>query len=105
MARKWSIRIVKLADGTVAFQPDVLNAQPNQPLGVNRGDNVTWSNETDDAHWPVGIAPPGFLTKDIPPDGVSRPKFNVQTSVTYRCLHHPLEQGMIVVTEDLILPP
>src|SRR6266566_6290512 len=97
MARKWSIRIVELADGSVAFQPDVPGAQPSQPLGVNKGDNVNWSNETNEAHWPVAIASPGFLTNNIPPGRVSRPTFGVEVSVVYRCLHHPQEHGMIVV--------
>jgi plastocyanin len=102
MPNQWSIKIVKLANQTVAFQPDVPGAQPNQPLGVNVGDNITWNNRTNEAHWPVAIAPGGFLTNNIPAGEVSDPIFNVQTTVTYRCLHHPQEHGMIVVVTDLI---
>jgi hypothetical protein len=103
MAKRWVITIKDLPDGTVAFRPDVPGAQPGQPLGVNTGDNVVWNNTTNKAHWPVAMLPSGlFLTKDIEPGRASRPSFNVQNSVTYMCLHHPQERGMIVVVSDLV---
>jgi hypothetical protein len=102
MAKSWAIKVVKLKNGKVAFQPDVPGAKPGQPLGVNAGDNITWNNRTNQAHWPVAIGSPGFLTNDIPAGQVSDPIFNVQKSVAYRCLHHPQEQGMIVVVTELV---
>jgi hypothetical protein len=36
----WSI-IIDQRDGVISFTPDVPDAKPNQPLGVNSGDNVT----------------------------------------------------------------
>ena len=47
MANMWSIRIVTLPDGTVAFQPDIPGAQPDQPLGAQAKDVVTWNNQTN----------------------------------------------------------
>jgi len=105
MAKQWGIKIVKLPNGTVAFQPDVPGAKPGQPLGVNEGDIVRWNNRTDQAHWPVAIAPPGFLTKDIPAGQVSDPFFQIPSgamSITYRCLHHPQEHGAIVVVSQIV---
>ena len=102
MAKRRSIKIVKLADGTVSFQPDVSGAQPGQPLGANAGDNITWNNRTDEAHWPVAIDPPGFLTNDIPAGEVSEPIFNIEGPVKYRCQHHPFEQGSIMVPASAI---
>jgi len=96
-----SITIVELVDGTAAFQPDVPNAKPGQPLGVNRGDNVTWNNRTNKAHWPVAVDPPGFLTNDIPAGKVSQPTFSVDHTVKYQCRHHPKEEGFIVVVAHL----
>ena len=97
MAKARSIKIVELEDGTVVFKPDISSAQPGQPLGANAGDIVTWNNRTNQAHWPVAIDPPGFLTNDIPAGEVSNPIFNIQGPVKYRCQHHPQEQGSIVV--------
>jgi hypothetical protein len=102
MPNQWSITIVKLADGTVAFKPDIPGAQPSQPLGVVAGDLVNWNNQTNEPHWPVAIAPPGFLTNSVPAGQVSDPIFMVQQTVTYRCLYHPQEHGTIVVITDLI---
>jgi hypothetical protein len=69
---------------------------------VSQGDLVTWNNRTRKAHWPVAIAPPGFLTNDIPAGQVSSPITAIQNTVTYRCLHHPQETGAIVVVDDLV---
>jgi plastocyanin len=102
MARQWSIEIVRLSNGTVAFRADIPGAKPGQPLGVTAGDLVTWNNRTKKAHWPVAIAPAGFLTNDIPAGKVSSPIVTIGNTVTYRCLHHPQETGAIVVVDDLV---
>jgi len=100
MANAWAIKIVELADGTVAFQPDVAGATPGQPLGVKAGDLVTWNNRTNQAHWPVATSSQTFLTNEIPAGQVSDPIFQVPNSenrVRYSCRHHPQEQGVIEV--------
>ena len=100
MTNAWSIKIVELADGTVAFEPDVPGATPGQPLGAKTGDLVTWNNRTNQAHWPVATSAQTFLTNDIPAGQVSDPIFQVQSMVTYSCRHHPHEQGVIEVVTD-----
>lgn len=104
MASSWSIKIVKLPNGKVAFQPDLPNAQPGQPLGVNKGDFVTWNNETDEDRHPVATSgsPPPYLTEDIPAGEVSDPIFKVSqnagTTITYVLAGDSSVQGSIVVS-------
>jgi hypothetical protein len=47
MASQWSIKIIDLGGGKIAFQPDLPRARKNQPLGVNKNDLVTWNNMTN----------------------------------------------------------
>ena len=49
MPSQWSITILDLGNGQIAFLPAVPGAQLNQPLGVNQGDLVTWNNTTNNA--------------------------------------------------------
>jgi hypothetical protein len=52
---RWSILIEPMgADraGAAGFKPDLQGAAIAQPLGVLSGDNITWNNTTDAAHWP-----------------------------------------------------
>ena len=120
-----SIKIIRLPDGTVAFQPDQPHSQPGQPLGVLVGDNVTWNNQTNEVHrpWPTdaqgrllseadAVAFGFYLSDDVPPDRPSRPIYNVNPqfspprtglpdtpppTITYVCRHHQGEGGSIVV--------
>jgi hypothetical protein len=95
------IKIVKLDDGTVAFQPNTSGGQPHQPMRVNKGDRIHWNNETDDDHWPEGRNPAKFLTDSIPGGEVSNPGFVVQGAVgervEYMCKLHQNERGTIEV--------
>jgi hypothetical protein len=98
---QWSIKIVKLANGTVAFQPDLPGAQPGQPLGVLINDLITWNNTTNDPHQPEQTNPTGFLTNQIPAGQVSDPIYKAPGTagtITYACKLHSQEQGSIVVT-------
>ena len=90
MASSWSIEIIALPDGTVAFRPDIGGAVLGQPLGVNRGDNVTWNNKTNLSLQLKSINPPNFFLTDLIPAGqVSSPIFNVNlntpTTISYSC--------------------
>jgi hypothetical protein len=116
-----SIKIVQL-NGTVEFQPDDPPGDPGQPLGVDRGESVTWNNETDRSHWPWPIDAQGnllsaadakafgfHLSRNIPKGGVSSPEYNSNPqfsppllpppTITYVCRHHRKERGSIVVRE------
>ena len=100
MARRWSIKIEPGDDGKTVFRPDVPDALPGDPLGVELGDHVRWSNETDEPHWPIALDPPGlFLTNEVAADSNSSPAFSVppEKTITYRCLHHPEERGIIML--------
>lgn len=96
MASSWSIEIIAMPDGTVAFRPDIGGAVLGQPLGVNRGDNVTWNNKTNRSLQLKSINPPNiFLTDLIPAGQVSSPIFNVSTTtptiISYSC-QNPAQQ-------------
>jgi len=83
MASSWSITINQ-HDGVISFTPDVPDAKPNQPLGVNSADNVTWNNRTNIEIELKSIDPKDvFLCDRIPPGNVSNPIFNVQGTVKY----------------------
>lgn len=90
MPSQWSITILDLGNGQIAFQPAVPGAQQNQPLGVSTNDLVTWNNTTNltltlQASNPAGL----FLTDPIPPGQVSDPIFRVSGSVFYACKDPP----------------
>jgi hypothetical protein len=81
MASSWSITINQ-HDGAITFTPDVPGATAGQPLGVNRGDNVTWNNRTNQAITLTSIQPKGVFPFDTIPAGeVSNPIFIVTQPV------------------------
>jgi hypothetical protein len=80
MANSWSITISE-KDGTFTFTPYVPDAQPGQSLGVNKGDVVTWNNQTNVQIELISIKPSGlFLTGPIPAGSVSNPIFRVNVN-------------------------
>lgn len=100
MAQLRLIKIVTLANGTVAFQPDTHDGQPQQPLGVLLNDRVHWNNETNDTHRLVVTSNSEFLTNEVPPGRVSNPGVIVNTQrIDYKCALHPGEQGAIVAVD------
>jgi|SRR5690349_13881319 hypothetical protein len=104
MPNTWSIKISQNRDGTVTFQPDVPNSHPNQPLGVQQNDTVSWNNTTNQTLTLQSIAPAGlYLTDPIPAGQVSDPMFSVGTipnngtSVAYSCVSPSQHRHSIVV--------
>lgn len=105
----WSIRIVPVnasdPAGPAAFEPQ--GEGPGWPLEAWIGDNVTWNNTTDAAHWPwptdanyqpqdVKRGDLGYMSDEIQARQGSRPTFNVGTTPTllhYYCKNHPNEQS------------
>ena len=116
-----SITIVKLADGRVAFWPDRLDAEPDDPLVILRGESVTWNNRTNDPHWPWPLDGQGqllsaddararnfYLCDAIPAGDVSDPSYDAvpdfappvtteAPTIVYVCRRHRLERGRIIV--------
>jgi hypothetical protein len=98
MANSWSIIIDELQDGTITFTPDLPQAAANQPLGVQKNDNVTWNNRTNRELALMSINPPNvFLADPIPAGQPSNPIFLVTASVTYSCVTPSQPQHSIVV--------
>jgi hypothetical protein len=56
-----SIKIVR-HNGKFAFEPD--GRQPGDPLKVDRGESVTWNNDTNESHWPWPIDAQGNLLSE-----------------------------------------
>ncbi|MEA2328460.1 MAG: hypothetical protein QOE68_3419 [Thermoanaerobaculia bacterium] len=86
----WLIEIVsvtptKPGDPTAAFKPD--NQDPPDEQQVLVGDNITWTNRTDDAHQPVPVSPKppswpaSFGVDPVPPDQSSNPTYSVVAPV------------------------
>ncbi|MEA2240104.1 MAG: hypothetical protein QOC81_4828 [Thermoanaerobaculia bacterium] len=48
----WSITIVSLDSGGAAFQPDLMGAQPGDPLQAGNADLISWNNRTSNEHQP-----------------------------------------------------
>jgi len=102
MASQWSIKIIDLGNGNIAFQPDLPGAQQIQPLGVNKNDLVPWNNATNNTLTLASINPANtFLTDPIPPGQVSDPIFKVTASVTYACTNPTTPQHSI----QIVPPP
>jgi hypothetical protein len=98
MSNQWSIKIIDLGGGKIAFQPDLPGAQQNQPLGVNKNDLVTWNNTTNKTLTLKSINPAStFLTDPIPAGKVSDPIFKVTASVTYACTNPTTPQHSIQI--------
>ena len=86
MPSQWSITILDLGNGKIAFLPAVPGAQQNQPLGVSANDLVTWNNTTNSTlTLKSQTASVPYLTDPIPPGKVSDPIFKATASVTYAC--------------------
>jgi hypothetical protein len=84
--------VIKITEvnGKVVFQPDDPVGSPGQALEVDRGEDVSWNNETSDSHWPwptdaqgkllkkaEAIALGFYLTDEVPAGKGSRPIYNV----------------------------
>jgi hypothetical protein len=99
-----------------AFQPDLANAVPGQPLAVNPGDQVIWKNGTGEPHWPWPLdaneslmkeetarKDRKYLTNEIAPAHVSTPRYIVPAgpmTIVYGCRRHgedARERGRIVI--------
>lgn len=101
MASQWSITILDLGNGQIAFLPAVPGAQLNQPLGVNASDLVTWNNTTNNTLTLQSNPAGTYLTDPIPPGQVSDPIFKVAASVTYACTSPTTPQHSI----QIVPPP
>jgi hypothetical protein len=101
MPNQWSITILDLGKGQIAFLPAVPGAQLNQPLGVNQGDLVTWNNTTNNTLTLQSNPTGTFLADPIPPGKVSDPMFKVVASVTYACTNPTTPQHSI----QIVPPP
>ena len=81
--QSWSINIVP-SDKGVQFDPDVYGCSPGAPLQAQKGDLVSWNNQTDDKHQIVV----GTETFDCDPWS-STTAYQVQTAapskITYTC--------------------
>lgn len=94
-ANMWGIRIQEV-NGKVSFNPDVFNAQPGQPLGIESGDLVYFVNNTDNAHSIVRDSGE-LLSKGQGWNTLSLFKEPKGTVINYHCEIHPEEKGSIVV--------
>ncbi len=101
MPSQWSITILDLGNGQIAFLPAVPGAQQNQPLGVNQGDLVTWNNTTNNTLTLQSIPAGTYLADPIPPGQVSDPIFKVLASVTYSCTSPTTPQHSV----QIYVPP
>ncbi len=81
--QNWSINIVPSEKG-VQFDPDVYGYAPGSPLKAQKGDLVSWNNQTDNKHQIVI----GTETLDCDPWS-STTAYQVQTAapakITYTC--------------------
>lgn len=91
MALQRQIRI-KREGGTVTFDPPDLDA--------NVGDQIFWTNDDDQAHWP-GLSGNDtfFMPNQIAPQSTS-PIFSPGAAAQYDyvCSLHPGETGKITIT-------
>jgi hypothetical protein len=114
----WSIKITPAATGTLAvFTPDLLGANPGDPLPAGNADIISWNNRTADAHWPWALGPDGeplseeeakaqglYLSDETPAWESSSPGYVTlapstgSTTINYICKLHPQETGSIVVS-------
>jgi len=114
----WSIKISPAASGSGAvFTPDLLGAQPGEPLQAENADIISWNNRTGDSHWPWALQSDGqpypsaaaaqaagaYLSDEIAAWGTSTPGYVTtapkagRTIIDYICKIHPTETGSIVV--------
>jgi plastocyanin len=107
----WLIEIIpvdsKDPKGPAEFQPAIQE--------VLAGDNITWTNRTDDAHQPVPLNPPtpAWGVDSCRAGQSSNPTYSVKAPVgsdgkpiygpvTYQCQKHPNEIGTLNI---LKVPP
>lgn len=80
--QSWSINIVP-SGNSVQFNPDVYDCAPGSPLQAQKGDLVSWNNQTDNPHQIVIEGE----TFDVQPWS-STTAFLIQTTsspITYTC--------------------
>jgi hypothetical protein len=115
----WSIKISPASSGSGAvFTPDLLGAQPGDPLQTENQDIISWNNRTGDSHWPWALQSNGqpyasadaakaagaYLSDEIPPWESSTPGYVTtapsvgKTTIDYICKLHPTETGSIIVS-------
>lgn len=115
----WSIKISPASSGSGAvFTPDLLGAQPGDPLQTENEDIVSWNNRTGDSHWPWALQSNGqpypsaaaakaagaYLSDEIPAWESSTPGYVTsapnagKTTISYICKLHPSETGSIIVS-------
>lgn len=119
----WSIKIIADAAGVpIAFQPDLLNSKPGDPLQAQVDDLVSWNNQSNHPcqPWPtdanyVPLAPGkvseangNYLSEEIPARMSSQPLYDVAMPtwltpsdgnvIYYCCLKNPNVRGQIVVS-------
>ena len=99
-----SIQIRERDDGTIYFQPDWPGSQPDQPLGVNSGDPVTWNNMTSYTITLVSEPPlpdPDgiYITEPIKSGDVSSPIFSATADLAYKSVDPPsADQSIVIAT-------
>jgi hypothetical protein len=114
----WSIRIIpnpnRIADRPILLVPDLVDAQPGDPLEAQNDDLVSWNNETGQPYqpWPTDAlgnlepvggktpppAPPPFplpspdlyLSDMIPANLSSSPAYNVVMPASGSIVHYCL---------------
>lgn len=106
MPQAWSVKILP-GEG---FVPDVYSPDgvPPKELLAEKGDLVSWNNQTDQEHQLVETAPDGEplgtdpMTDVISPWQSSYPGYVVQvpggSTIYYCCTFHEDERGTIEVT-------
>jgi plastocyanin len=99
MPLKWSITIKKNGSPPPpgVFDPELTN--------VNVGDQIFWSNNDDETHWPGKLGTNGsidetyFMWYQIPGGSTSSTFIpGAPGEITYACSKHPAETGRIVVS-------
>ena len=97
------IEITRSSEGSSSrakFDPD--------PLQAKVFDQIFWTNNDREAHWPALLKKNGdlnktfFMSNQIAPNGDTSSVFapNAKASYTYVCSFHPEERGTIEVTES-----
>ncbi len=112
----WSINIVQ-GGGGAEFVPDLDDANPGDLLEADVGDDVSWTNLTDETHQPwetdenyQEFLPDGDLCDPISPQDSSRSEYAIESEgkVYYRCKVHAdrmPERGSIIATKPAPAAP
>jgi plastocyanin len=85
--QSWSIDIVPASGGGVQFNPDVYGVAAGSPLQAQKGDLVSWNNQTDNDHTiVVNVSPTQtFTAKSWKSTDAYQITNAAGTSVTYTC--------------------